>query len=94
LRESKTAVAERMRFREQGVGFDLVGFVLVATFLGTLEIALDRGLEDDWFASSFIVVVVAVSALAFVLMIPWELSRRNPMIDVRMVATRQLVHRS
>jgi DHA2 family multidrug resistance protein len=89
LRESKTAVAERMRFREQGVGFDLVGFVLVATFLGTLEIALDRGLEDDWFASSFIVAVVAVSALAFVLMIPWELSRRNPMIDVRMVATRQ-----
>jgi DHA2 family multidrug resistance protein len=89
LRESKTAVAERMRFREQGVGFDLVGFVLVATFLGTLEIALDRGLEDDWFASSFIVVAVAVSALAFVLMIPWELSRRNPMIDVRMVATRQ-----
>ena len=30
-----------------------------------------------------------VCALAFVLMIPWELSRRNPMIDLRMVATRQ-----
>ena len=27
--------------------------------------------------------------LAFVLMIPWEASRRNPMIDLRMVATRQ-----
>jgi DHA2 family multidrug resistance protein len=43
LRESKTAVAERMRFKQQGRGFELVGFVLVATFLGTLEIALDRG---------------------------------------------------
>ena len=31
----------------------------------------------------------AICALAFVLMIPWELSRRNPMIDLRMVATRQ-----
>jgi DHA2 family multidrug resistance protein len=30
-----------------------------------------------------------VCALAFVLMIPWEISRRNPMIDLRMVATRQ-----
>jgi DHA2 family multidrug resistance protein len=89
LRESKAAVAERMRFNAQGRGFDLVGFVLVATFLGALEIALDRGLEDDWFASSFIVVVAAVCALAFALMIPWELTRRNPMIDVRMVATRQ-----
>ena len=32
---------------------------------------------------------VAVCALAFVLMIPWEMTRRDPMIDIRMVATRQ-----
>jgi MFS transporter, DHA2 family, multidrug resistance protein len=89
LRESNAAHTARKRFLEQGHGFDLVGFILVATFLGALEIALDRGLEDDWFASNFIVAAVAICALAFVLMIPWELSRRNPMIDVRMVATRQ-----
>jgi DHA2 family multidrug resistance protein len=40
-------------------------------------IALDRGLEDDWFASNFIVAVTALCVLAFALMIPWELSRRN-----------------
>jgi Major Facilitator Superfamily len=51
--------------------------------------ALDRGLEDDWFASPFIVAAATICALAFVLMIPWELSRRNPMIDLRTVATRQ-----
>jgi DHA2 family multidrug resistance protein len=85
LRESNAAPAEQRRF----TGFDLTGFVLVATFLGALEIALDRGLEDDWFSSAFIVVAITVCALAFVLMIPWELSRRNPMIDIRMVATRQ-----
>jgi MFS transporter, DHA2 family, multidrug resistance protein len=84
----KDVAEQRKRLQEQG-GFDLVGFVLVATFLGALEIMLDRGLEDDWFASSFIVEVAAVCALAFVLMIPWEFSRRNPMIDLRMVATRQ-----
>ncbi len=89
LRESEAAIAERRRFEQQGNGFDLVGFVLVATFLGALEIALDRGLEDDWFASTFIVTVTAISALAFVLMIPWEISRRNPVIDLRMMATRQ-----
>jgi len=89
LRESATAIAERKRFSERGVKFDIIGFVLVATFLGALEIALDRGLEDDWFASDFIVTVTAICALAFVLMIPWELSRSHPMIDLRMVATRQ-----
>ena len=89
LRESAAAVEERRRVQQQAGGFDLVGFVLVATFLGTLEITLDRGLIDDWFASGFIVAVAAVCATAFVLMIPWEISRRNPMIDIRMVATRQ-----
>jgi len=74
---------------QQGYAFDLVGFVLVATFLGALEIALDRGLEDDWLSSTFIAVAMAICALAFVLMIPWELNHRNPMIDIRMVATRQ-----
>jgi MFS transporter, DHA2 family, multidrug resistance protein len=83
LRDPKTSA------RTQGPQFDLVGFVLVATFLGALEVMLDRGLEDDWFASSFIVAVAVICALAFVLMIPWEISRKNPMIDLRMVATRQ-----
>jgi len=73
----------------RSASFDFIGFLLVATFLGALEIVLDRGLEDDWFASSFIVMVTAICALAFVMMIPWEASRPDPMIDVRMVATRQ-----
>jgi DHA2 family multidrug resistance protein len=79
----------RQSSQQQGNGFDLVGFILVATFLGALEVVLDRGLEDDWFASTFIVTFSIVCALAFVLMIPWEMSHRNPMIDLRMVATRQ-----
>jgi MFS transporter, DHA2 family, multidrug resistance protein len=88
LQESPTARAEARR-QQQGDGFDLIGFVLVATFLGALEVVLDRGLEDDWFASPFIVTFAVISALAFVLMIPWGLTRRNPIIDLRMVATRQ-----
>jgi DHA2 family multidrug resistance protein len=89
LREPAAAAAQRRRERQQGDGFDIGGFVLVATFLGALEIMLDRGLEDDWFGSNFIVGVAVVCALAFVLMIPWEISRRNPAVDLRMIATRQ-----
>jgi MFS transporter, DHA2 family, multidrug resistance protein len=75
---------------ESKVGrFDFIGFFLVASFLGALEIVLDRGLEDDWFGSSFIITFTVICALAFVLMIPWEMSRKDPMIDLHMVATRQ-----
>jgi DHA2 family multidrug resistance protein len=80
--------ARRRRLMEAG-GFDFVGFALVATFLGSLELMLDRALDDDWFASPFIVVVATICALSFVTMIPWELSRRNPTIDIRMVGGRQ-----
>src|SRR6202043_1912357 len=88
LRESSTARAEALA-QQQGTRFDVVGFMLVATFLGALEVVLDRGLEDDWFGSSFIVTFAVISGLAFVLMIPWGLTRLNPIIDLRMVATRQ-----
>jgi DHA2 family multidrug resistance protein len=87
LQEPKTAHAES--HSQQGNGFDAVGFILIATFLGALEVVLDRGLEDDWFGSPFIVTFAVISGLAFVLMIPWGLTRGNPIIDLRMVATRQ-----
>ena len=87
LRESEKAIAERELAR--GRRFDLIGFVLVATFLGALEIMLDRGLNDDWFGSGFIVGTAVVCSLALVMMIPWEMMRQDPTIDVRMVATRQ-----
>src|ERR1700689_5561989 len=53
----------------RSVRFDVIGFLLVATFLGALEIVLDRGLEDDWFGSSFIVTFKWICALALLLMI-------------------------
>jgi MFS transporter, DHA2 family, multidrug resistance protein len=89
LRESKAAVEERRRLKAEGTRFDFVGFLLVATFLGALEVVLDRGQEDDWFASNFIVTFAAICGLAFVLMIPWEITRRNPAVDLRMLASRQ-----
>ncbi len=83
------AIEDRRRLKQQGLRFDLAGFVLVAAFLGALEIVLDRGVIDDWFGSSFIIAFAVISGLAFLLMIPWEATRRNPAADVRMVATRQ-----
>jgi MFS transporter, DHA2 family, multidrug resistance protein len=89
LHEPKGALEERRRLKKEGWRFDVVGFLLVATFLGALEVVLDRGQEDDWFASNFIITFAVICALAFVLMIPWEITRRNPAVDLRMLASRQ-----
>jgi DHA2 family multidrug resistance protein len=87
------ASAEKRKEREKlwakGPNFDLVGFILVATFLGALEVVLDRGQIDDWFGSNFIATFAIISATALVLFVPWELSREQPLIDLRMLAGRQ-----
>jgi len=88
LHEPAEAAAARRASRRSG-GFDVIGFALVATFLGALEVMLDRGLQDDWFGSTFIIEAAIVCALAFVLMIPWEIRHPRPAVDVRMLATRQ-----
>ena len=88
LRESPSMRADAQA-QQKGVRFDFVGFMLIATFLGALEVVLDRGLEDDWFGSPFITTFTTICGLAFVLMIPWGLTHRNPIIDLQMVASRQ-----
>ncbi len=80
---------ERARMRKRGVRFDIVGFLLVATFLGALELVLDRGQTEDWFGSGFIIAMTAVCVVALLLSIPWLMTTENPIIDVRLLASRQ-----
>jgi DHA2 family multidrug resistance protein len=89
IQESPEERAKRIRARRRDPGFDFVGFVLVATFLGALEVVLDKGQEDGWFGSSFIVFFAALSASALCLFAPWALLRKNPVIDIRMLVGRQ-----
>ncbi|MFS8110608.1 DHA2 family efflux MFS transporter permease subunit [Rhizobium jaguaris] len=80
---------KRQELLRQGIRFDLVGFLLVATFLGALELVLDRGQTEDWFDSNFIIAMTALCVLAFALAIPWVLTKSNPIIDGRLLGTRQ-----
>ena len=80
---------EREKLWARGPNFDVIGFLLIVTFLGGLEVVLDRGQIDDWFGSSFIVTFAAISATAMLLFIPWELNRSQPLIDLKMLTGRQ-----
>ena len=77
------------KYEKVAIRFDAIGFALVAIFLGALEIVLDRGEVDDWFDSAVIVRFALASGAALLLLIPWELSRRHPLIDIPMLVSRQ-----
>ncbi|GJE28473.1 DHA2 family efflux MFS transporter permease subunit [Methylobacterium organophilum] len=89
IEDPPQAVAERKRLRKSGVRFDIVGFLLVATFLGSLEVVLDEGQRKDWLGSNLIVTFACLMVLAFVAMIPWLLRHRNPVVDLSLLGRRQ-----
>ncbi|WP_131195464.1 DHA2 family efflux MFS transporter permease subunit [Lichenihabitans psoromatis] len=87
--DSAKEIADRAKLWAKGLRFDYIGFILIATFLGALEVVLDRGQEDDWFGSGFIITFAVITALSLILFIPWELTRKDPVIDLKMLAGRQ-----
>jgi len=64
--------------------FDYVGVSLLVLGVGALQIMLDKGQEDDWFGSRFILTLAILSAVGLVSVVIWEWFYKNPIIDVRM----------
>lgn len=62
---------------------DIVGLVLLIVFVGALQIMLDTGKDHDWFASANIRALAAVSIIGFLAFLVWELTDRNPIVDLR-----------
>ena len=89
VHDSDDARTERRRVARGGYRFDWIGFLLIALFLGALEVCLDEGQRKDWFGSAFIIVFALISAVSLAVFIPWELRRKEPLIDLRMVFSRQ-----
>jgi DHA2 family multidrug resistance protein len=87
--EPEVIERERKERLKDGLKIDWIGFSLITLALGCLEFVLDRGEQDDWFASNLIVMAALLSALSFVLFIPWEFSRRDPIVNVRLLFSRQ-----
>ena len=84
-------VLERER-RERlagGLKIDWVGFALIALTFGSLEIVLDRGQIEDWFHSTTIVTFATISACSLIFLVPWELTRDDPIVDIRLLCRRQ-----
>src|SRR5712671_6089802 len=63
---------------------DYIGFGLLALGVGALQILLDKGQEDDWFSSNFIVTLTAVAVTCLISLIIYEWFQKEPIVDVRL----------
>lgn len=67
---------------------DGVGLGLLVLWVGALQLMLDKGKDLDWFGSTTIVALAIVGAVSFTLFIVWELTERNPVVDLTLFARR------
>jgi MFS transporter, DHA2 family, multidrug resistance protein len=74
--------------KEKTGGIDYVGLALIAVGLAALEMVLDKGQEDEWFASPFITAATVVAAVALVSFILWERKQEHPVVDVSLFKSR------
>ena len=63
---------------------DYVGFGFLAIGVAFLQIVLDKGQEDDWFGSEFILLLSVVSVICLVSLVIWELHVEKPILDFRL----------
>ncbi len=67
---------------------DILGFCLMAVALGTLQIMLDKGQEDDWFSATWIRWFAVISAISMTIFIIWELRIKEPLVRLRVLKNR------
>jgi len=70
------------------VPVDTLGLALMVVGVVCLQLALDRGHELDWFASSEVRTLFLVGAVAVVLFLIWELGEEHPIVDLSLFRSR------
>jgi DHA2 family multidrug resistance protein len=67
---------------------DWAGIGLLALGIGALQIFLDKGQEDDWFASRLMTILILTSAVALAAFLFHELRVEHPVVDLRVFRLR------
>lgn len=68
----------------QAIKIDYWGLLLLTTGMGGLQVVLDKGQQDDWFSSSFIVTFSFIAVVSLVALVWVELTNEHPIINLRL----------
>lgn len=75
---------ERERAASDAVRVDYLGLLLVVLSIGCMQIVFDRGERADWFASPWVWGFSALSLVSMLLLVPWELRHKNPVVEMHL----------
>lgn len=85
---TKMFVFDPPYLRKESQGIDYWGMGMLVVGIGALQYVLDKGQQEDWFASNVILVLAIASAVALIALIIHQLSVEHPIIDLRVFRDR------
>ncbi|MBF0512079.1 MAG: DHA2 family efflux MFS transporter permease subunit, partial [Candidatus Omnitrophica bacterium] len=69
---------------------DWMGIILLTAGLTGLQTVLERGQQENWFESQMIVVLSVITLISLMLLVVWELSQEEPIVNFRLFKNTQL----
>lgn len=63
---------------------DYWGLFLLTTSMGALQVVLDKGQQEDWFNSSFIIIFSIITVVSLIALIWVELTHEHPIVNLRL----------
>jgi len=79
----KTFLKDPPYIRRSSARVDSWGLATLVVWVAALQIMLDKGQEEDWFDSRFIVVLAVAFAMGLLAWVGRELTTRDPVADLR-----------
>ena len=83
--------SQEARMNVKGSVVDWWGILWLTLGLGTFQMVLEQGQQEDWFGSSFIRWSTAISAASLILFVRRELTTRHPAVDLRVLRHKALM---
>lgn len=77
--------------KEKGVKLDVLGFVFLTLFIGTLQITLDKGNNADWFGSTWVCWFTFICVVSFICFVIRELIAKTPLCDLSVFLNKNFV---
>ncbi|MBU6399014.1 MAG: DHA2 family efflux MFS transporter permease subunit [Verrucomicrobia bacterium] len=74
--------------RSRAARVDFVGFSLLAVWLATLQVILDKGQQADWFDARWVCWFAAISTASFLGFVIWERRVTHPIVDLHILGNR------
>ncbi len=73
---------EKAKQKRKVRGIDYIGLSLITLGLGCMQVALDRGEDDNWFGSKFITTMAVLAFIGIFGAICWLLTAKKPIVNL------------